>query len=390
MSTAKSGTKAQDFASLGLAAPLVATLDRARLRRADASAVRSHSADARGPGSARPGGDRHRQDGGVRAADDPAAGRGRGRPPAHARARARADARAGDAAVGSHPQVRARHRHPGRAALRWRVDGAADSFARAAGADIAVATPGRALDHLRRKTLTLDAIRVLVLDEADEMLDMGFAEDIDAILEATAKTRQTALFSATLPARILSIAKRHLPESRPRHDRRREDRGRQAAARPPGRLRRPARPEAGGARSHPRHGESRVGDRLLPDAPRGGLAHRDAERARLPGRGAARRHAAAPARRGHEPSALGEDRPADCHRRRRARPGYQRTCRTWSTTTCPRKPSPTSTGSAAPGVPGARAPRSRWSSRASTGCCARSSSSPGRRSRSPRCRRWRT
>jgi ATP-dependent RNA helicase DeaD len=78
------------------------------------------------------------------------------------------------------------------------------------GADIAVATPGRALDHLRRKTLTLDAIRVLVLDEADEMLDMGFAEDIDTILAATARGRQATLFSATMPSRILSIAKRHL------------------------------------------------------------------------------------------------------------------------------------------------------------------------------------
>ena len=78
------------------------------------------------------------------------------------------------------------------------------------GADIAVATPGRALDHLRRKTLTLDAVRVLVLDEADEMLDMGFAEDIDTILAATAGTRQATLFSATLPSRILAIAKRHL------------------------------------------------------------------------------------------------------------------------------------------------------------------------------------
>ena len=78
------------------------------------------------------------------------------------------------------------------------------------GADIAVATPGRALDHLRRRTLRLDAVRLLVLDEADEMLDMGFAEDIDAILEATASTRQATLFSATMPARILSIAKRHL------------------------------------------------------------------------------------------------------------------------------------------------------------------------------------
>jgi ATP-dependent RNA helicase DeaD len=78
------------------------------------------------------------------------------------------------------------------------------------GPDIVVATPGRALDHLRRRTLTLDALRLLVLDEADEMLDMGFAEDLDVILEATPKTRQAALFSATMPTRILSIAKRHL------------------------------------------------------------------------------------------------------------------------------------------------------------------------------------
>src|SRR4051795_9538904 len=78
------------------------------------------------------------------------------------------------------------------------------------GADIVVGTPGRVLDHLRRQSLALDAVAMLVLDEADEMLDMGFAEDLDAILEATPKTRQTALFSATMPARILSIAQRHL------------------------------------------------------------------------------------------------------------------------------------------------------------------------------------
>ena len=78
------------------------------------------------------------------------------------------------------------------------------------GADVVVATPGRALDHIKRGTLKLANLRMLVLDEADEMLDMGFAEDLDAILEATPKTRQTALFSATMPARILSIAQRHL------------------------------------------------------------------------------------------------------------------------------------------------------------------------------------
>ena len=78
------------------------------------------------------------------------------------------------------------------------------------GADIAVATPGRALDHIRRRTLGLDAVRVVVLDEADEMLDMGFAEDIETMLAETPDTRQTALFSATMPARILKIAERHL------------------------------------------------------------------------------------------------------------------------------------------------------------------------------------
>ena len=78
------------------------------------------------------------------------------------------------------------------------------------GVDIVVATPGRALDHMRRKTLALDRLQVLVLDEADEMLDMGFAEDLETIMTATPKTRQTALFSATMPARIAAIAKRHL------------------------------------------------------------------------------------------------------------------------------------------------------------------------------------
>jgi ATP-dependent RNA helicase DeaD len=78
------------------------------------------------------------------------------------------------------------------------------------GAAIVVATPGRALDHIRRSTIKLGALTMLVLDEADEMLDMGFAEDIEAIITATPAARQTALFSATMPARIASIAQRHL------------------------------------------------------------------------------------------------------------------------------------------------------------------------------------
>jgi ATP-dependent RNA helicase DeaD len=78
------------------------------------------------------------------------------------------------------------------------------------GVDIVVATPGRALDHLRRGTLPMDGIQCIVLDEADEMLDMGFAEDIEALLGAAPADRQTILFSATMPARIDAIARRHL------------------------------------------------------------------------------------------------------------------------------------------------------------------------------------
>src|SRR5687768_2428656 len=78
------------------------------------------------------------------------------------------------------------------------------------GAEVIVATPGRALDHLRRTTLDLAQAEVVVLDEADEMLDMGFAEDIDAIIAQTPATRQTALFAATFAPRILAIAGRHL------------------------------------------------------------------------------------------------------------------------------------------------------------------------------------
>ena len=78
------------------------------------------------------------------------------------------------------------------------------------GVDVVVATPGRALDHIRRGTIDLRGIRTVILDEADEMLDMGFAEDLEAILQATPPERQTALFSATLAPRIKAIAKRHL------------------------------------------------------------------------------------------------------------------------------------------------------------------------------------
>jgi ATP-dependent RNA helicase DeaD len=77
------------------------------------------------------------------------------------------------------------------------------------GVDIIVATPGRALDHIRRETLQLGGLLTVILDEADEMFDMGFAEDIEAILAETPEELQTVLFSATLPPRIAAVAKRH-------------------------------------------------------------------------------------------------------------------------------------------------------------------------------------
>jgi ATP-dependent RNA helicase DeaD len=78
------------------------------------------------------------------------------------------------------------------------------------GVDVVVATPGRALDLAGRDKLRLDAVETVVLDEADEMLDMGFADELEALLAKLPTVRQTALFSATMAPRILAIAKRHL------------------------------------------------------------------------------------------------------------------------------------------------------------------------------------
>jgi ATP-dependent RNA helicase DeaD len=77
------------------------------------------------------------------------------------------------------------------------------------GAQVIVGTPGRVMDHIRRGTLKLDRLQTLVLDEADEMLDMGFIEDIETILESVPPERQTLLFAATMPGPILAITRRY-------------------------------------------------------------------------------------------------------------------------------------------------------------------------------------
>ena len=78
------------------------------------------------------------------------------------------------------------------------------------GTQVVVGTPGRVMDHIEKGYLKLDSLQAVVLDEADEMLSMGFIDDIDWILEHTPDDRQTALFSATMPKQIRKLAEKHL------------------------------------------------------------------------------------------------------------------------------------------------------------------------------------
>ncbi|KAI4452898.1 dead-box atp-dependent rna helicase 47 mitochondrial [Holotrichia oblita] len=78
-----------------------------------------------------------------------------------------------------------------------------------AGTQLVIGTPGSVMDHMRRKTVKFDHVHTIVMDEADEMLNMGFREDIETILEQIPEERQTILFSATMPKAILEIAKEY-------------------------------------------------------------------------------------------------------------------------------------------------------------------------------------
>ena len=163
------------------------------------------------------------------------------------------------------------------------------------GVDVIVATPGRALDHIRRQTLKLNHVQIVVLDEGDEMLDMGFAEDLDAILEQTPATKQTALFSATMPSRIKSIAHRHL-----KHPVEITIAKEPAKAGVTPRVQQTAyvvtRPYRGAtlARIIDMAG-AEVGTRLLPHQNRSRRSDHDAEHARAPGRSDSWRHESTPA-----------------------------------------------------------------------------------------------
>ncbi len=93
------------------------------------------------------------------------------------------------------------------------MDARREARALSEGAHVVVGTPGRLRDHLERRTLDLSALRAVVLDEADEMLDMGFREELEAILDATPPSRRTVLFSATLPRPIVDLAKKYTREA---------------------------------------------------------------------------------------------------------------------------------------------------------------------------------
>jgi ATP-dependent RNA helicase DeaD len=93
------------------------------------------------------------------------------------------------------------------------MDPRREARALADGVHVVVGTPGRLVDHLERGTLDLSALRAVVLDEADEMLDMGFREELEEILDATPPGRRTVLFSATLPRPIVELARRYTREA---------------------------------------------------------------------------------------------------------------------------------------------------------------------------------
>src|SRR5439155_3757613 len=80
------------------------------------------------------------------------------------------------------------------------------------GAQIVIGTPGRIMDHMRRGTLRLDKVKIAILDEADVMLNMGFRDDIELILQGTPKERQTVFFSATIPRPIQQLIEKYSRE----------------------------------------------------------------------------------------------------------------------------------------------------------------------------------
>ena len=247
-----------------------------------------------------------------------------------------------------------------------------------AGGHVVVGTVGRVKDLISRHSLMLHACRFVVLDEADEMLDLGFLEDVERILALTPSSRQTALFSATMPPEIRRLADQYLYD--PVIDQGQDgdaDRRHRRAVRARGPAAGEGRPAGRGAAGR----AARPGDRVR--------AHEDPLRPALPDaarpgherQGAARRHEPGRARRRDDLVQGRAAAAAGGHRRRRARPRHRRRLAHHQLRRARPRPTCTCTGSGAPGASGAAAARSRSTSRASGATSRRSSGTPASSSR---------
>jgi ATP-dependent RNA helicase DeaD len=190
------------------------------------------------------------------------------------------------------------------------------------GAHVIVGTPGRVMDHLERKTLNLDNLKTMVLDEADEMLRMGFIDDVEWILERTPAQHQTALFSATMPDRS-AASPRNTWSSRGNQD---QVGHRHRRRHPSGLLAGQRHAQAGRADPHPRsRRQLRRRHHLRAHQERHRRTGRQALRPRLRRRRAERRPQPADARTRHR--AVEVRRPRHRRRHRRRRPRHRRAAR---------------------------------------------------------------